>query len=410
MKDRLLTLGLALAALFCFYALFVPKPGATLPQSQPLSSDAGPDGYLAAWRWLDAQHVPLASLRDRYTGLASPEVAPAAFGNVLVMTLPQQLPFRADEWRSLDEWVQAGNTLLILAALDDTPRWTFGANPSPQPALARIGRMSFTTSDAAPSLRDWLRPQSIESVPQGEHPLMQGVRSLYAITELPASRWAAHNTGDTLSLRLARLSNIDRGALWLKPFGRGQLLVCAFATLLSNRALDHADNARLLANLVAWARSGAGRVIFDDAHQGLVRFYDPGHFFADPRLHRTLLWLLLLWLAFVLGPQRLRAAVDGWHRLDETALLEASGRFYTRAVDPLDAQRALFANFFDALRRRIGVAETGEPVWDWLQAQASVTGARRDELQRLYARTCAGERVPLPRLHNLLSVLQERLQ
>jgi hypothetical protein len=409
MKERVLTLLLALAALFCFYALFIPKPGATLPQSEPLSTDAGPDGYLAAWRWLDAQHVPLASLRDRYGTLNNPEVAPAASGNVLVMTLPQQLPFKADEWLALDTWVAAGNTLLILAAMDDTPRWTFNGKPSPQPALARVARMTFSTDDRAPSLKEWLSARTIESTPWGEHPLMQGVRSLYAVSDLPASRWAGHNSADTMSLRLAAGTD-HRGVLWLKSSGRGQMLVCAFASLLSNRALDHADNARLLANLIAWTRAGRGRVIFDDAHQGLVSFYDPGHFFADPRLHRSLWWLLLLWLAFVLGPQRLRAAVDGWHRLDETTLLEATARFYTRAVDPLEAQRALLVNFFNTLRRRIGTPETGEPVWDWLQAQPAVTGAQREELQQLYAQTCAGKRVPLPRLHNLLSDLQERLQ
>ena len=42
-------------------------------------------------------------------------------------------------------------------------------------------------------------------------------------------------------------------------------------------------------------------MIIDDAHQGLVSFYDPDKFFGDSRLHRTLLWLLGLWLVFVLG-------------------------------------------------------------------------------------------------------------
>ena len=53
-----------------------------------------------------------------------------------------------------------------------------------------------------------------------------------------------------------------------------------------------------------------GRVIIDDAHQGLVSFYDPDKFFGDSRLHRTLLWLVGLWLVFVLGPRRLRGATS----------------------------------------------------------------------------------------------------
>ncbi len=411
MKERLLTLALALAALFCFYALLVPKPDDGASHSEPLSTDAGDNGYLGAWRWLAAEQVPLVSLQNRYTSLRQPDVAPSVSGNLLIMTLPQRLPSKAGEWQALESWVADGNTLLILAALDDTPQWTFETNPSPQPALERISHMTFSSDDkSSPPLRDWLVPRPMESVPQGRHVLMREVHTLYAISDRPASRWRAYNSDGMLSLRLAHLSDANHGALWLKSSGGGQLIVCAFASLLSNRALGHADNARLLANIVAWTRSGAGRVIFDDAHQGLVRFYDPARFFADPRLHHTLLWLLLLWLLFVLGPLRLRAAADGWQRIDETVLLEASGRFYTRSVDPLDAQRVLLANFFDALRRAQGLPQTGEPIWEWLDAQAALTPAQRAELQQCYARTCAGERVPLPRLHNLLSRLQEQLK
>ena len=252
MKERLITLCLALAALLCFYVLLFPKAGGNLPKSKPLSTDAGPDGYLAAWRWLSNGHIPLASLRERYPGLSSPEVAPAASGNVLIMALPQQLPFKAAEWDSLEEWVLQGNTLVILAALDDTPQWTLDdGNPDPQPALRRISRMSFTALGAPPSVGDWLEPKTIESVPQGQHPLLSGVKSLYAISDLPASRWSAHNLQESLSLRIARRADAGVGVLWLKAVGRGQIIVCAFASLLSNRAIDQADNALLLSNIIA---------------------------------------------------------------------------------------------------------------------------------------------------------------
>ena len=353
MKQRLITLALALGALFCFYALFVPKPNAAAAHSEPLSTDAGENGYLAAWRWLSAQQVPLVSLQDRYTSLRQPEVAPSASGNLLIMTLPQRLPLQAAEVQALESWLADGNTLLILAALDDTPQWTFEANPNPRPALDRISHMTFSTDEkSSPPLSQWLRARTMESVPQGQHVLTQGVQTLYAISDLPASRWRAYNSDGMLSLRLAHLSDANHGALWLKSAGGGQLIVSAFASLLSNRALDHADNARLLSNIIAWSRSGAGRVIFDDAHQGLVRFYDAGTFFADPRLHHTLLWMVLLWLLFVLGSAAAasRATMIG-AAVDETALLEASGRFYTRAVDPLRcAAGACSANFFESLR------------------------------------------------------------
>ena len=127
------------------------------------------------------------------------------------------------------------------------------------------------------------------------------------------------------------------------------------------------------------------------------------------RLHRTLAWIVLLWLVFVLGPQRLRPAPDGWHGVDETALIEASGRFFSVAAEPSDARQELFANFFNALRHRLGLPQDGEPVWEWLDAQAAMTAEQRLELHQLYARVCAQQRVNLKRLHNFLSTLQGQL-
>jgi Domain of unknown function (DUF4350) len=413
-KERLQTAGFAIAALLCFYVLFVPRPPPTGEQSKPLSTEPGDDGYQVAWRWLSQEHIPVTSLRERYDRIADVALSPAAFGNVLIITLPSELPFQAAEWQTLDRWTAAGNTLLVLAAMDDTPRWALGRDP--RTALQRISGLHFEADNTkreetrTQQLRDVLAPRPISLAPQGQHPLLRGVGSLYAISDLPASSWLAHPLDMSVALGIARRPDLDQSVLWLKRAGSGQIIVCAFATPFSNRAITQADNARLLSNIIAWTRAPAGRVIFDDAHQGLVSFYDPAHFFADPRLHRTLLWILILWLVFVLGPQRLRSAPDSWHAVDETALLEASGRFYTAAVDPADARRTLFENFFNGLRRRLGWPQTGEPVWEWLDRQAAITAAQRSELQDLYARVCAQRRVNMPQLHNFLIRLEGQLK
>ena len=56
MKDRLLTLALAIGAFALFYVLMVPK--AQPPQerpTRPVSIEPGPNGYLAMWRWFEAR-------------------------------------------------------------------------------------------------------------------------------------------------------------------------------------------------------------------------------------------------------------------------------------------------------------------------------------------------------------------
>jgi hypothetical protein len=409
LKERLLTLGLALAALLCFYALFFPKPGTPGGQTLPLSTEAGADGYLGAWRWLQAEGIALSSLRARYQRLAMAQLSPVQSGNVLITTLPQRLPMQLGEWQPLRHWIEAGNTLVVMAALDDTPQWALGGNLEALQTLERISGMSFSTANDTPALRQLLGPQSIRVVAQGVHPLLRDIHSLQAVSELPASNWQARSTEGSMPLAIARRAESAQSVLWLKAEGHGQIIVCALATPFGNRELDQADNAVLLSNIIAWSRAERGRVIFDDAHQGLVDFYDAARFFGDPRLHRTLWWIVLLWLVFVLGPQRLRSAPELWHSVDETALIEASGRFFSVAVDPADARRELFSNFFNTLRRRLGLPEDGEPVWEWLNERAPLNSAQRRELRALYAQVYAGQRMSLKRLHNHLSNLQGHL-
>src|SRR5690349_1647620 len=126
MKDRLLTLALALGAFVAFYILVAPK--ATMPQervTRPLSTEAGPNGYLGMFRWLTAEKIAVESFRERYSGLAA-ATASAPTGNLLITTTPHIYPLRRAEGQPLQEWIEAGNTMLVLAGLSDTPEWSMG--------------------------------------------------------------------------------------------------------------------------------------------------------------------------------------------------------------------------------------------------------------------------------------------
>jgi hypothetical protein len=422
MKQRALTALLALAALALFYALLFPKPISVLrPDSLPWSTDAGDDGQLAVWRWLTAEQIPVVSLRQRYDRLASPVSGEPATGNVLIMVLPQRLAARADEWRPLARWVERGNTLLVMAALDDTPRWSLGVESMMVDDLQRAAHLSFRVRTEQPEqapaptqplreeLNAMLGPALIPIIPRGEHALLERVGHLEGESDLPASRWRVQAIDGAVPVALAQREDNQDPVMWLLRQGEGQVIVCALASPFSNRQIARADNARLLSNIIGWSRAPEGRVMFDDAHQGLVDFYDPQAFFHDPRLHRTLWWIVLLWLAFVLGPLGLRSAFSPWRPVDETALIDASGRFYSAAVAPAAAAGRLFENFFNELRRRLGLPASGEPLWDWLAAQAVISSRERSQLQAQYARVHAGERVELAKIHNLLTELRGKL-
>jgi hypothetical protein len=413
-KPRLVTLALALGALLLFYHFFLPKsPSDLAGASMPLSTDAGPDGELAMWRWLTAEAIPVTSLRQRYAQLNS--AATSEVGNVLITVMPHRTLIHNEEWGPLHQWIEAGNTVLVLAALDDTPRWSAGNDGAFLGELAMLTQMSFRAQHAGgaaadsgvQNLRQALRSLDISLEPRGSHPLLSGVHSVHASSEQPSGQFRTSSYHRALALM--QRSDTQAPALWVSRRGKGQVILLSLASPFANREIDHADNARLLANIIGWSRLPAGRVLFDDAHQGLSDFYDARAFFGDPRLHHTAWWIVLLWLAFVLGPLPLRSAFSPWRPVDETALIDASGRFYSNAVTRGDAARRLFENFFNRLRRRLRLPQNGEPLWDWLGSQALLTGEQRALLQSLYARMCAEQRLDLARLQNLLTDLQGRL-
>lgn len=409
MKERLISLLLACAALALFWVLFFPKPRSLAQEgSRPVTRDAGAAGYLGAWRWLQAAQVPLVQLRQPYPQLLQHATVHAARGNVLVVTLPFQRPPDDSEWLQLDNWIQRGNTILVLAALDDTPSWTQFVG-SPESQITRLTRLRFQAVAEAVgspgSLQAILEPAHPDLVPIGQQPLFDGVHSLATASDLAASRWSAVPLGSVPLLELARRADTQEAALWSEPLGEGRLLISAYADLFSNQQLGLADNARLLSNLLRDRLGPGGAVIFDDAHQGIVDYYDPAAFYADPRLHHTLLWLLLLWLLFVLGAQRLRASGELHRPVDDTAMLEASAGFLANILSTAATARRLLELFFNTLRRRLAQPQNGEPVWEWLEAHARVRPQQLDELKQLYQRACADERINLIRLQTLLSQL-----
>jgi hypothetical protein len=428
-KDRLLTLALAVGALAAFYVLLAPKP--PLPRervTRPLSTEAGPNGYLGLQRWLADQGIAVVSLRERYSALTT--IAPTApTGNLLITTAPHIYPLRNSESQPLQDWIVAGNTLVVLAGLSDTPEWSMGDGVDPEflDHMQTMTGLSFksiprdppkeaegeeapqaTTRDAVLAVTRSIEPSRYESSPNGSHPLLDGVRSILAVSEFPTERWQA-SSERAVVLELASDHKSGVPGLWLMPWGDGQIIVSAYGSLFTNKVLGERDNARLLANIVQWSLGEQGRVIIDDAHQGLVSFYDPDKFFGDARLHRALLWLLGLWLVFVLGPRSLRAATSGWNPLDVTSFVRATGGFMARVLRPAAAGQQLFANFFNEIRSRLGMTPDGAPLWDWLAAHAVIPAADLNRLQDLHQSIAERRRIDLAELHNLIARVRAQL-
>jgi Domain of unknown function (DUF4350) len=407
-KERLLVLALAAGALGLFYVLFFPKPQAASDAIvRPLSSESRPEGYLAVWRWLGEQHIRAVSLRYRYDRL--PSLLSKPTGNLLLVTLPQWVPARAAEIEKLEGWVEHGNTLLIMAAIHDTPPWSLDADPLLKEKVEQLTGLHLETHSAGKADLKALFADRLDVVPRGEHPLLAGVRHITAAAKLPTRNARLNGPDDSIPLELATRADSGEPTLWLMRRGAGQIVLSSVSSPFSNGAVALTDNARFLANIIAWCCGPGATVVFDDAHQGATAYYDGRAFFADPRLHHTLGWIVFLWFALVLGALPLRAVQRSWQPLDEGAYVEASARYFANVVPPSEAAQRLIESFL----RRLGAGThpDREPaLWELFDEDSRVSDPQRRALHVLYEHACAGKRVDLVRLQNLLAQLRENLE
>jgi hypothetical protein len=418
-KERLITLGLAACALALFYVLFIPKPGTAPTAPPPLTTGADDEGYLGVFRWLASTRVPALDLHHRFDHLSDKAVSARPSGNLLIVTLPFNVVLHREEFQALETWVGSGNTLLILAALDDTPLWSGLGGNNLLPELTQLSKIKFTARQeqnqpplAGVGAAAVFTPagREIELRPSGRFTLLQGVAHLATVTRLPSTQWRAEAQNFAPVLELARRVDNADPVLWLKSSGRGAIIVSAYASVFSNELIGKADNAQLLANIIAWSLQPGGRVIIDDAHQGALDEYDAAKFYGDPRLHRTLLWLLALWLAWVLAAQALRAAPPNNSGLDEGAMLRVTAGFFAGVLRPVASAQWLLDEFFERLRRRHGLVHGTRPPWDWLRAHAGIRRGDLEDLQDMYARTQSGDRVSMVRLQKTISRISGQIQ
>jgi hypothetical protein len=410
MRHRLLTAALALAAGALLVALLLAGHGApAVPR--PTTEAQGGSGYRAAYRWLAAARVPVRSLRTPFDTLVQQPDLPAS-GNLLIVTVPAAAPFTAAERAALARWVEAGNTLAVLAALADTPDWAFASGTT---AAADVGTLTGLTLEPVTGASPRAAGQPRTLVPARPGGWLDPVRAAVALSDHPATRWRALLPHEGFVLALAREQQSGAEVLWSGARGRGRILVAAYASLFCDRALGEADNARLLAALVGSSVEGGGAVLFDDLHQGLGDVYDPARFYRDPRLLQTLLILLAVWLAIVLWGAPLRAAAGARAPLGEVQLVRVTGRMLARVLPPRAAARALLAHFFQRVRRRTGQACADLPPWEMLERQPRIAPRDLARLRAWYEVAHGARRAPLARqawlvrVHNLIQHIERQM-
>jgi hypothetical protein len=424
MSDRVVTAAGALLALAIVYVMFFQKDEPA-PFTRPLSTETGRNGYAAVRMWLERSGVPVLSLTQRFDRLSDGSAEPLqgargalpAAGHVLITTLPYRFFARTGEVTALKRWIRDGNTLLVMAALDDTPEWIAGGPNTMRMQLAALTGLVFTTyqpeedEDGTAAAARVPAGARVELRSTAAHPLMQDVDSIGAQSDRESSIWypIAWDRSRPL-LRLAEESSSGIDAAWHQPSGNGHVIVLASAGTLSNHNVAGADTGRFLVNVLQHHLGDGGAVIFDDMHQGLSSLYDPAAFYRDPRLHATVLFLVAAWLAYLLGSSNRLAPplpLRGAPRHGD--FLAAAGGLLARRLDRRATGILLLEEWFDEVRRARGLPAGGAPPWDAIDTTPTLGIATRQALRRAHDKLERGRSVNLVRLHNTLLDAREAI-
>ena len=414
MKDRVVTAVGALLALLACMALLLGDP--TPPPSWPTSADRGPNGYAALHDWLDTTGIAVESLRVAIDDESLPFRTDR---RLLITTMPHRKPMTPEERRRLRAWVGDGNTLLVTAALNDSPDW-----------IARVDTSTFL-DDVSDLTRVRFEPVFDEAGDEAlvggtgretsivldgfdAHPLIETGHTFEGVSDDLTSIWGA--LPDPLQLRLPAATEARFGpsAILHLPSGNGQIFLVGLGSMLTNRAIGRADNRHFVAGLLRHHVQGG--VIFDDFHQGLSAIYDAAALFRDPRLHVSILFVLAAWFVYMVGTwNRLAPARDEATEPGQLDFVRAVGRFLARKLDPVESGRMMFASRFAEYAgesagnsRTSGAAGTVDPAWferpPWprLEANPLVDPTVLDALKADHARLAAGNKVDLRQLHNRL--------
>jgi hypothetical protein len=432
-KERLITLFCALGALALFLAMFLRTGDVTSGRGgvpAPTSEERRGNGYHGAMVWLGEEHIKTASIRERFDKWLA-RAGLSATGNLLVVTLPAVTAFRTEEFRPLDTWVRAGNTLLVVAALADDPDWAFSAGRSTSNDVTVLTGLEFETvrnsqlrssrpakpraiddvgARIAATAKAFAQPQPGTLVPNGPQRYFAGVRTAVALSDYPSQAWAVKVPYDGFVLSLAHERETGESVLWTRSLGDGRIIVSGLGSLFTNRALGLADNARLLANIVAVTVGLKGAVLFDDMHQGLGAAYDPAKFYGDRRLYETIGILAALWLCWVLGTTKLQLSGLRAPAPREAELVQTTGGFLARVLTPSAAALGLFEHFFRRVRERSPSGrEKVNPPWELIEGYSRVTAVELRQLRDWYADARAARRVPLGPLHNLIQKIDRHI-
>lgn len=421
MKERVITLGAGMLAIWLVFILLVPKPDLLEAKlSWPLSTDTGKQGLLGLYRWLRQADIPVMSLRSRYHRLADDDRLTDS-GNLLIISLPQRIPAREYERRALRDWLNNGNSLLILAAIGDQPDWSQQSQIEDINSIPGVFDVSFAPvaeqilEDEDPMENKEMDSEPEERIllPNSNHPLLSGISTIsVSYLDVLDKQWTLDNDCKCLVIqKLLRSDKNDTTEFWSLQLGAGHVWISRYADLFGNVSLGKGDNARLLANLVSMSLGDGGAVIFDDMHMGLSNLYNPDTFYRDPRLRNTIGFIVLFWLLYILGFSNRFGPIREHKKQRRMAdFVRATGGLFARRVNKNEIARRLIGHFHNEVRSMLSLPTTGKPVWEVLEQRPKVNVRALSRLREIQKHAETGAKTDLVQLTHIIHHLRKTIR
>jgi hypothetical protein len=433
MRDTLITLAGAFLSFFLLVSLMSPQQEQRLV-SWPTTEDEGKHGFKAVYRWLAENNVNTYSLRKPVTRIDQ-EALPSS-GNLMIISLPLDRKALDSEWLALNRWVSDGNAVLVLASMYHIPQWGEGHEWARESEIIDViedmtaeefilqrediedSETEFDLTDMREAIQTF-KPSSYRLYPAIEHALFNEIAELESwhtpgvyqykdeIEDIQSAYWSIDSESSRLALRLMSGESTELTAMWLLPVGRGWIYLSAFPDLVSNSVLKQQHNARWFANLLAHTVAENGYVIFNDYHFGLSELYDPEAFFADKRLHNSLLFIGAFWLIYALGRSPRLAPVKRRHRRPATTdFIEAMAGFFTRRIKPRAIAKKLAERLLEDISKQTQLE--GESLWNWLDDHPEISERDLRRLQRANSNVSGKTKLiqltrSIERIHRVLS-------
>ncbi len=310
----------------------------------PSSFNPVGEGNMALFETLQEMNWPVERWREPFSRLPD-----YGIGNSMVITRSQtnwRVGFSEQEAALLDQWVQNGNTLLLVGALDE---W-----PDTRILLRQIG---FTLPEETPSnsISTLFQPFEPSSEKQMEIQPSVGQTGTMLLPKTPPLPFMFPKGARVLWQQQGQpyVIEISRGA--------GHVICAASSSLLSNNYLGKGDNLAIVLQLLDPAGKMPRHLFFEESHHGFSAVYAMARLLDHPGVRFAGMLALLGILAFMgssllrFGPILPLQRDTGRSTLE---FIDSIADLYQRADLRNDTIRSLFAETHQSILHRLHLPPT----------------------------------------------------